>query len=302
MTSETAARGGLSASPTGARGWASRHPVACFFVMAYAITWLAWTPMVLGYGGDLSGPLSMVAQFGPALAALAAGWLTGAPLRELLRSVVRWRVAPRWYAVAVGLPLALILVQAAIFAALGNPVDIASVPGRLAGFVPTLLVLAAIAGLGEEPGWRGFALPRLQVRFAPVATTAVLGGVWATWHLPLVFVDPRFSHGFASVAPQVLLAALTMLTIALYAFFYTWLYNQTRSVLLCMVLHGGFNAAIGVFPASLDVLQRWTYVSLLAVQCATLLIAVSALVAATRGTLGYDAGPGRRAGTREAIR
>jgi hypothetical protein len=113
------------------------------------------------------------------------------------------------------------------------------------------MVLALIAGLGEEPGWRGFALPRLETRLAPLLATALLGFVWAMWHLPLVFVDPRFPHGFTSIAPQILLALLTMLTI----FFYTWVYNRTQSVLLCMLLHGSFNAAIGLLPASFEVLQ-----------------------------------------------
>lgn len=159
----------------------------------------------------------------------------------------------------------------------------------MAAFLPSAVILTLIAGLGEEPGWRGFALPRLEARYAPVIATAVLGFVWAMWHLPLVFVDPRFPHGFASVAPQVLLALLTMLTIFFYAFFYTWVYNRTRSVLLCMLLHGSFNAAIGLLPASLEVLQRGTYVALLVVQVATLLLAVIVLVAATGGRLGYAA-------------
>jgi uncharacterized protein len=81
---------------------------------------------------------------------------------------------------------------------------------------------------------------------------------------------------------------LTIITI----FFYTWVYNRTRSVLLCMLLHGSFNAAIGLLPASLEVLQRGTYVALLAVQGVTLLLAVAILVVATGGKLGYAATSG----------
>jgi hypothetical protein len=151
------------------------------------------------------------------------------------------------------------------------------------------MVLALIAGLGEERGWRGFALPRLETRLAPLLATALLGFVWAMWHLPLVCVDPRFPHGFTSIAPQILLALLTMLTI----FFYTWVYNRTQSVLLCMLLHGSFNAAIGLLPASFEVLQGGTYVALLVVQVATLLLAVAVLAVATGGRLGYAAAPWR---------
>src|SRR3712207_4073060 len=280
-----------SKSQGGMRGWIKRHPAASFFVLAYAITWLAWLPDIVGYRGDLGQVFSMIAQFGPALAALVLVWYSGASMRSWVRSIVRWRVAPRWYVVAVGLPVVLIFVQGALFGLLGYPLDISSMPGRLVNFLPSVIILALIAGLGEEPGWRGFALPRLEARYAPVLATVVLGFVWAMWHLPLVFVDPRFPHGFTSVAPQILLGLLTMLTIFLYAFFYTWVYNRTQSVLLCMLLHGSFNAAIGLLPASMEVLQRGTYVALLVIQGVTLLLAVGVLVVATRGWLGYAVAP-----------
>ena len=277
----------------GMRGWVKRHPVASFFVLAYAITWLACLPDILGCRGNLGQMFSMIAQFGPAVAALILTWYTSASIRSWFRSIVRWRVGLWWYAVAIGLPVVLIAVQGALFGLLGYPLDIASIRGRLVNFLPSAIILALIAGLGEEPGWRGFALPRLEDRYAPVLATALLGFVWAMWHLPLVFVNPRFSHGFTSVAPQALLALLTMVTIFFYAFFYTLVYNRTQSVLLCMLLHGSFNAAIGLLPASFEVLQRGTYVALLAVQGVTLLLAVAVLVLATGGKLGYDAASGR---------
>src|SRR3712207_5376026 len=190
MTSATAA-GGRSPAPTaGLRGRAVRHSVATFFALAYAISWPAWLLVASGYGGG--GASMMVAQFGPALAGLATVLLTGSSMRGFIRSLVRWRVASWWYAVAVGLPAVLIGVQGVAFGLVGNPLDLSSVPGRLANFIPTAVILVLIAGLGEEPGWRDFALPRLQDRYAPVAATLVLGFAWAFWHLPLVFVDPRF--------------------------------------------------------------------------------------------------------------
>ena len=225
------------------------------------------------------------------MAALVVVWYSGESIRGWARSIVRWRVAPRWYAVAVGLPILLIVLEGAIFGLLGNPIDPSLVSGSLAAYLPTLVFLTLIAGLGEEPGWRGFALGRLETRYAPVPATLLLGLLWALWHLPLVLVDPRFPHGFTSLAPLVLLAVLTLLGIVFIAFFYTWVYNGTRSVLLCMLLHGSFNMATGAFPAPFEVLQREVYVTLLVVQDITLLAALAILIGATRGRLGYDAAP-----------
>src|SRR5215207_1060653 len=235
------------------RGLVKRQPVASFFVLTYAISWLAWLPAMLGYQGSADAARYIIAQFGPSLAAFVIVFYTGASIRGWALRIVRWRASPRWYAVAFGLPAALIGLHGAVFGLLGYPLDLSSIPGRLVNFLPSAIILALIADLGEEPGWRGF----------------------------------------ASAAPQILLALLTMLTIFFYAFFYTWVYNTTRSVLLCMLLHGSFNAAIGLLPASFEALQRGTYVALLVVQNVSLLAAVAILIVATRGLLAYDAAPER---------
>ncbi|MGF1472292.1 MAG: CPBP family intramembrane glutamic endopeptidase [Rubrobacteraceae bacterium] len=271
----------------GIRKWVDRHPVVSFFVLAYTISWFAFALIILDYQGGFGQLLFMIAQFGPALAALVVILLSGASLKSWARAIVRWRVAPWWYAVAIGLPVLFIAVESIVFSSLGNPVDLSRVPGALAGFVPSLVFLTLIAGLGEEPGWRGFALPRLETRFAPVVATLILGPLWASWHLPLVLVDPRFPHGYTTLAPLVLMAVLTLIGIALMAFFYTWIYNATQSVLLVMLLHGSFNTATGAFPTPFAVLQREVYVTLLVVQDLTLLLAVVVLVVATAGRLGY---------------
>ena len=76
------------------RSWVERRQVVSFFVLTYALTWLAWLPAVLGYGGDLNQILSLIAQFGPAVAALVVTWYSRASVRGWARSIVRWRVAP----------------------------------------------------------------------------------------------------------------------------------------------------------------------------------------------------------------
>jgi hypothetical protein len=91
------------------------HPVASFFVLAYAISWLASIPAALGYGF-----MFLFTQFGPALAALVVTWYSNASVREWARKIVRWRVAPRWYIIAIGLPLLLVGVQSAVFGLAGD--------------------------------------------------------------------------------------------------------------------------------------------------------------------------------------
>jgi len=281
------------------RGWVRYHPLPSFFVLAYTISWLAFALIILGYQGSFGQLLFMVAQFGPFLAALVVVVFSGSSVKSWLRSIIRWRVAPWWYAVVIGLPVLFLVVESFVFSLLGNSVDLSQVPAALTGFIPSLVFLTLIAGLGEEPGWRGFALPRLESRHAPVVATILLGFVWALWHLPLVLVDPRFPHGFNSPGPLVLMAVLTLVGIMLMAFFYTWIYNATQSVLLVMILHGSFNTATGAFPAPFEVLQRGVYVTLLVIQDLTLLLAVTILVLLTAGSLGYGVHTGH---TKEAHR
>jgi uncharacterized protein len=90
------------------RGLVKRHPVASYFVLTYAVSWLAWLPAILGYLGGADTALSMIAQFGPALAAFVTVFYTGTSIRSWARQIVRWRVSPRWYVVVFGLPAMLI--------------------------------------------------------------------------------------------------------------------------------------------------------------------------------------------------
>ena len=134
---------------------------------------------------------------------------------------------------------------------------------RAPAYLQTLLLTAVIFGGQEEPGWRGFALPRLQQRHAPLVATLILGLGWGIWHIPLY--GPA---GF--VVPLVL------------AFYYTWLYNKTRSVLLCILLHASFT------PAQDHLLLTPDSPLVDGVLLSTYLLGAVALLALTRGRLGYE--------------
>jgi membrane protease YdiL (CAAX protease family) len=130
----------------------------------------------------------------------------------------------------------------------------------------------------------------LQSKFGPLGATVLLGSVWAVWHLPLLAVDPRAAHGITDPLILAGLFSLTAVGILLYAFFYTWIYNQTGSVLLVMLLHGGFNTAtVHLMPFADEIVFGPTYTTLLSLQVSVLLVSVLVLVVVTGGKLGYDA-------------
>jgi uncharacterized protein len=286
LTSPPAAvRGG---ERLGYRGWIARHPVVAFFVGAYAFSWLLWVAPAFGLRGPGGAVLLYVGVFGPALVAAAITCLNGGSLRAWLRELVRFRASPRWYALVIGFPMVLVAATVGAFVVTGGAIETSLLGERLAGYLP-ILIIWTLAGVGEEPGWRGFALPRLQEGLTPIGATLLLGVLWAFWHLPLLAAADEPSHGLDAL-PLVGVSVLVVVGIVGYSFFYTFLWNRTRSVWLAILLHGSLSAAIGAFvliPS--DDQTGGTYAHLELVTVAVLAVAVLLLVRATHGRLGLDA-------------
>jgi membrane protease YdiL (CAAX protease family) len=139
-----------------------------------------------------------------------------------------WRAGWKWYVIAILLPPLVWFTGIGISAALGGGFP----------FHPTLFAIYPaifIANVGEEIGWRGFALPRLQTRTSPLRASLVLGVLWGLIHLPLNLQFPYFL--FAT-------ALLTAMAIIM-----TWIFNNTAgSVLLMVLFHCGLDIAQFVSP------------------------------------------------------
>ena len=109
-----------------------------------------------------------------------------------------------------------------------------------------ILMLTVFAGMGEEFGWRGFAMPRLQARYNALVSSIIIGVLWGLWHIPLFLAKGTTQYEWrldAGLIPAVLL--YTVFTIA-WSIQYTWVFNNTKgSVLLAAVYHGAGNAWIG---------------------------------------------------------
>jgi membrane protease YdiL (CAAX protease family) len=214
-----------------------RRQLILFFVLAYAIAWVFYGSLALSRAGlgwlplNLSVPvMTVLGSFAPSLAALLTlrvtgrSWPAPAPLG----------IRPVW----VGFVIAPILIAgtfAAIPAAILTTGPLSSLhwSALLSGSVYTISTL--IGGpLGEEPGWRGFALPRLQQLFGPWKASLLLGSLWAAWHLPLFLCQAWSSTSF----PTYLLIVTGL------SFSMTFLFNLSgASVVTAVAAHAFFNTA-----------------------------------------------------------
>jgi membrane protease YdiL (CAAX protease family) len=246
-------------------GSIARRPLVAYFSIAFAISWMLWIPWTLGAEGPAVTALFLLGGFGPLIAAAVVTHATGTPVRAWLRGLWRWRAPGRWYVYALGLPPLVMVAVNAMLVAAGHDIDLAPLGQRLMAYPVSLTSIALVGGGLEEPGWRGFALPRLQATRSPMRATLVLGFLWGVWHIP------AYRTPIAFVFPLSL------------AFLYTLLANRTASVPLCVLLHGGITAAID---------QLLFVEDSLAVDVAifgTFAFVAAVVIALTRGRLGAGA-------------
>jgi membrane protease YdiL (CAAX protease family) len=244
--------------------------VGTFFLVTFALTWLAWLPILLAehhlIGPVPSGLLLAAGTAVPSLVAVVLAARSG-DAAALWRGLTHWRLPARWYAVALLLPASLMLTAVGLDVLLGGTSP--SFPGL--GLWPLVavnfLAVLLIGGpLGEELGWRGFALPRLRQRSGSTAAAVLLGLVWAAWHLPLFLLPgtpqaemPVFWFVLQTVAFSVVLA---------------WVYEQTGGSLVPVVLmHGAVNTLVGplrVLPGAGGSLRPYILVTVLTAGAALL--------------------------------
>jgi uncharacterized protein len=263
-----------------------RHGLWTYAALAYGIS---WTLLLGGYFATRAGlldvdgtPVALMIQAaaaGPLIAALVIiSYTRGtAGLASLARSLIRWRITPRWYAFAfLGIPLIMVGAMGAL-----HPAEMSSALShnwtRLLTQLPIVVLwLTLVTGLAEEPGWRGFAQPMANHRYRPLVAASTVSVMWALWHLPNAL--------FGQTVTETL---LHLLATAVNGFVLAWAYNATRgSVLFVMLLHAAQNATAGLVQSLLQeafTASQYYLVSAFVFGALMLIVAV-----ATRGRLGVS--------------
>lgn len=278
-------------SPGKLRLFLQRHPLVCYFAMAYGFSWLAWLPYILSQTGLGVLPFQL-SQFailpGAYLGPLLSGFLMtaateGKPgIYRLLRRLILWRVGWQWYLlVLIGVPGIVVLGFLTLPGAMTS-LHLSSFP-QLVAFFPLFLLLEIFtSGLAEEPGWRGFALPRLQDRFGPLSGTVILGLLWGGWHLPL------FLTKWAANASGLAIFGF-MLSVICTAVVITWVFNHTRgSLLIAILLHATIDAFSSAAATTGLFSIQWMLTNEYVAQLISFGVVTVLLIVVTRGRLGYQ--------------
>jgi hypothetical protein len=264
-----------------------QHQVNVFFVLVIVLSWFPW----------YVGIAPETAVFMPSLLGLAMAFAIGGKQGglNLLRSVGRWRVQPRYWLIACFGPLLMFGIGLGIYLIMGGQAPSFTVFRQELHLLPIFLLVVFLpfnGPLGEELGWRGYALPKLQQSSGPLIASLVIGAVWGIWHLP-VFFNP------ASVQASLGLGFLIPFVVGTIAnsVIMTWLYNRTKASALVAgiiwhaatdfwgpVLLADFSLAAGS-GGTVTVNQTLYAISLTVIVFVAVILAIL-----TKGQLGYNKG------------
>jgi membrane protease YdiL (CAAX protease family) len=249
-----------------------RHTLAIFVAVTYALVWLAWC-LLVSTNIPLT-PLWIFGSWAPNIAVAVVLGLAGdrVGLRQAFSGFLKWKVGVQWYLVAIGLPLSLSLLTGGLYFLFGGNLVAGGpdVPALTAGtFLGSLLSNLVFGPLGEEAGWRGFALPRLQRRFNALVSSLILGAIWAPFHIPMWLADtglevvPFWAFSIAAIGLTILM---------------TWLFNSTKGSLIIIALfHLFFNVSWQLVTITLGVPPAvyWQIGAGVVVACAVIAVALA---------------------------
>lgn len=247
-----------------------KHPALSLFVLALI---LGTAPSLIVAAGLLPTGATQLSALSAGTAGIILAALEGRKggLRELLSRFLIWRVGIQWWVFALLFMIIPAVAALYLFHLFGGPAVDWSGLGPLYSVVPSMLILIIFAGMGEEFGWRGFALPRLQARYNALVSSLIIGTLWAMWHIPLYFIKGTSQYDWqmeGGLLPTFL--GYSAFVIA-WSIQYTWVFNNTKgSVLLAAVLHGASNAWLGY----IDVFSRGGFGGIMTFSAVSVIVSI----------------------------
>lgn len=262
------------------RSLITAHPAASLVLLAM---FLGAAPILAVSAGFLPSGTSQIGAFSASLAAFLLVALESGRegVQALVRRVLIWRVGWPWWTFALFFPVLPSIAALYLFHAIGGPPPDWSGLRPLWQVIPMIMLLTVLAGLGEEFGWRGFLLPRLQRRHGPLKASLIIGFCWGIWHIPLFLAPDTVQNEWLQDGGWLLAVGGYTLFCVAWSVQYTWIFNNTRgSVLLAAFMHGSGNAWFGGY---IDV-YRGHFGGILVF--AASMAAVSLVIVLTKGTSG----------------
>jgi uncharacterized protein len=238
------------------KAFLQRHPALTYFTITFLLSW-GGILLVIGGPGGIPGTSETTERLlssailamlvGPSVAGiLLTGVLYGkAGLREFLSRLFRWRVSVRSYAIAI-LTIPLVLTVTLFGLALGSP---AFLPGILVSddkgsLLLTGIVIGLAAGIFEELGWTGFAVPVLRQRYGVLATGLIVGFLWGAWHYLVAFWSSGDSTSAFSMALFLPHFVFYVAVLPVYRVLMVWVNDRTQSLLVAMLMHATLTASV----------------------------------------------------------
>jgi membrane protease YdiL (CAAX protease family) len=274
------------------KSFIKQNQISIFFVLTFVLSWFPW------YAGIAPEVMAM----GPSIAAFIVVLILGGwrGFVDLLRPFGRWRASLGLWGLAIFGPGILYLIGLGVHLLMGGETPPFIMIREELNLLPLYLVMVVLmpwnGPVGEEFGWRGYALPKLQHKYGPLIASLVIGTVWGIWHLPDFFAPLGVIGALTSALGMGFLIPYTLGTIA-NTVFMTWLYNKSKASALVagIVWHAAidFWAPILLSDSSLAAAREGThlptvapnlYLTVLAVQVVVAII----LVIATKGKLGFN--------------
>lgn len=277
------------------RAFINRHPLLTYYILTFAISW-GGILLVIGGPGGIPGtkeqfatqlPALILAMLGgPSVAGILLTGLTGGMtgLRELFARFRRWRVGFRWYAAAL-LTAPFVMTALPLAISLRFPEFLPGIITKSgkASLLLMGLVAGLMAGIFEELGWTGFAVPRLRRRYGVLATGLIAGGLWGAWHFLINFWSSGSPSGALSLDLLLHSVIFSVGILPAYRVLMVWVYDRAESLPIVTLMHLSLTAGnVILVPLTITGLTGLIWSLVLA---AAMWAVVLGVAAANRGRL-----------------